>query len=81
MSTYNPVVPAETARPELEPLIPSATLDQTEAQDAAFAARLNDEELNIQRQEEIEATSRAWDSQYRWIEVTTRTLCDIMKIN
>ena len=65
MATYNPVAPTEAERPELVPLLEPPSLAAMEAQDAAYAVRLNQEEMSSARLAEIEANARAWDAHYR----------------
>ena len=66
MSTFNPVAPTVVERPEREPLLePPPSLAAIEAQDAAYAVRLNEEEMSSLRRAEIEANARAWDAHYR----------------
>ena len=66
MSTYNPVGPTVVDRPEREPLLQAPpSLEGIEAQDAAYAVRLNEEEISGLRRAEIEANARAWDAHYR----------------
>ena len=56
----------EAGRSEREPLLLPPSLEAIEAQDAAYANRLNEEEMIAARRAEIEANARAWDAHYRF---------------
>ena len=51
--------------PEVQPLLSPSRLESLEAQDAAFAMRLAEQEASRHRREEMEANARAWDAHYR----------------
>ena len=65
MATIASSASAEAVRSERESLLPPPSLEAIEAQDAAYANRLNDEEMIGARRAEIEANARAWDAHYR----------------
>lgn len=50
---------------EVQPLLSPPRNESIEAQDAAFAMRLAEQEASRHRREEMEANARAWDAHYR----------------
>lgn len=65
MASANPLATSGADKPEREPLLAPPSLEALEAQDAAYAIRLNEEEMSGARRAEIEENARAWDAHYR----------------